>query len=63
MNYYIASAKLAERLGVRLLRFGNNKDGYLINQSDIAVVGMEEALKDGLKAITDKEAEQFKKNL
>lgn len=63
MKYYIVSAEVAERLGVRQIRFGNTEKGYLVNQSDLAVIGIEEAVSNGAKEQTSKEAETFIKNL
>jgi hypothetical protein len=63
MKYYIVTAKLADRLGVKPYRFGNNTNGYLVNQSDLAVIGIEEAVNEGARGITEEEAKTFKENL
>lgn len=63
MKYYIIPDSLAEELGLKKWRRGNVMDGWLVNQSDLAAVGVDNALNAGAIAITEREAREFVQSL
>lgn len=63
MKYYIVSAEMAEKIGVKGFRTGNEKDGYLVNTSDIAIIGVQNAVLQGAREVTAWEAKKFIDNV
>lgn len=59
MDYFIIPNSLAERLGVKETRLGNNYVGYLVNSGDFAGMGSQEAVRLGARRVNIKEAKQF----
>ena len=59
MQYYIITDSLAQELGLTKYRKGNAADGWLVNQSDLAVCGTERALAEVGIAISVNEAKEF----
>jgi len=57
--YYIIPKEVAEELGLKKYRYGNDSDGYLVNIGDLAVYGVEKALEKGAREITAREAAVF----
>lgn len=56
MEYFLIPAPLAERLGVKGFRFGNDREGYVVNTSDIEIVGKEQVIIHGGRLLTAEEA-------
>lgn len=59
MDYFIIPNSLAERLGVKETRLGNNYVGYLVNSGDFASMDLKEAVRLGARKVNIKEAKQF----
>lgn len=59
MDYYIVQNALAERLGVKDLRQGNSNVGYLVNSGDFSGIGLQTAISQGARRVSEKEARQF----
>ncbi|MCH3994284.1 MAG: hypothetical protein LKE54_04405 [Prevotella sp.] len=56
MKYYLIPAKLADALNIKEFRKGNDEKGYIVTQGDLAVVGVDNAITDGAKEVTAREA-------
>lgn len=63
MHYYIITDSIARTLGLTRYRSGNATDGWLANQSDLAVYGTERALDEGCTKVSEREAREFVKSL
>lgn len=59
MDYFIIPNSLAERLGVKETRLGNNYVGYLVNSGDFAGMDSQEAVRLGARKVNIKEAKKF----
>lgn len=53
---YLVPASFAERCGVKTYRYGNDKEGYVVNSSDIEVIPLEEVFAAGGRELTADEA-------
>lgn len=58
-KYFIIPKEIADELGISEYRYGNGADGYLVNIGDLAIYGVENAIQDGAREITAKEAAEF----
>ena len=58
-KYFIIPKEIADELGISEYRYGNSADGYLVNIGDLAIYGVENAIQDGAREITAKEAAEF----
>lgn len=63
MKYYLIPNELAIKLNVVNFRHGNAQVGYIVSQSDIAVMGEEAAKNAGAKEVSTKEAETIIKKI
>lgn len=59
MDYFKIPASMAEELSLTRMRAGNKESGYIVNASDLAPIGMEEAKERGAKVINSFEAKKF----
>lgn len=59
MKYFIIPQSIANALGITAYRYGNAADGYLVNIGDLAVYGMEKALSEGAREVSEREATEF----
>lgn len=53
---YLVPASIAKRCGVKTYRYGNDKEGYVVNSSDIEVIPLEEVFVAGGRELTVDEA-------
>ena len=56
MKYYLLPYLLAVRLGITDFRHGNSAIGYIATSGDLAAVGVESALAEGARELTEAEA-------
>jgi len=64
MQYYIATAELASRLGLEKHSKGNDTKGYLVHQGDLVMCDIENEINNGqLSEVTISQAKIFIKNL
>ena len=59
MEYYKIPATMAEQLNLTRMRAGNKEEGYIVNASDLAPIGIETAKAQGSKVINSYEAKKF----
>lgn len=58
MDYYIIPAELAEKLSLVNFRTGDREHGYIVNTSDLAVIGIETAKQQGARYVSAWEAKK-----
>jgi hypothetical protein len=63
MKYYLVPESLADRLNVKSFRHGSASVGYIITIGDLSTIGIDEAIREGAKEISEKNAIQFINNL
>lgn len=59
MDYYIIPAKMAEELDLTLMRAGNKENGYIVNASDLAPIGIETAKMKGARYVNAWKAKEL----
>lgn len=59
MDYYVIPAKLAVKLSLTGFRTGNQETGYIVNASDLAVIGIEAARAEGARYVSAYEAKRI----
>lgn len=59
MDYYIIPATLARKLALTDFRTGDEKHGYVVNTSDLEVLGLETAKQMGARSVNTWEAQKF----
>lgn len=59
MDYYIIPATLAEKLALTDFRTGDKDHGYVVNTSDLEVLGLEAAKQMGARSVSTWEAQKF----
>lgn len=57
MKYYIVTQEVADKLGVKTFRVGNDQVGYLVNHSDLGYTVSPES--DGVEEVDKETARQF----
>lgn len=63
MDYYIIPASLARRLGLTDFRTGDESHGYIVNTSDLEVVGIDNAKDAGARYVNVWEAKNIIKEI
>ena len=63
VRYFVISRGMADSLGLTPYRIGNGKQGYLVNVGDLVAYGVENALMDGAREVTEEEADEFVKSI
>lgn len=59
MDYYIIPAALARKLALTDFRTGDEEHGYVVNTSDLEVLGLETAKKMGARSVNTWEAQKL----
>lgn len=57
MKYYIVTSEVADKLGVKTFRVGNDQAGYLVNQSDLGYTVSPDST--GVQEVDKETARQF----
>lgn len=57
MKYYIVTSEVADQLGVKTFRVGNDQVGYLVNSSDLGHTVNPDS--DGVQEVERETARQF----
>ena len=57
MKYYIVTSEVADKLGVKTFRVGNDQAGYLVNNTDLGYTVKTNS--DGVQEVDKETARQF----
>lgn len=57
MKYYIVTSEVADKLGVKTFRVGNEQAGYLVNNTDLGYTVKTDS--DGVQEVDRETARQF----